>query len=106
MTSTVGPDGNAELEYETSDRVYLLGVSEVQAYFTSFEDRMCKPTEYARAQGVGIGSASDYCDWWLRSRGQFTYSASVVEREGFIFEDGRSVDASTIGVRPVIWIEP
>ena len=104
VTSTVRPDGSADLGYETKDRVFLPGVSEIEAYFGSLEGRRCKPTKYAIAKGANTSATNDCCSWWLRSRGNFTNSAAFIDTDGFVFEDGIAVDVDHIGVRPVLWL--
>lgn len=89
---------------DTSDRVFLLSREEAAKYFTGSADRLVKPTEYARAMGVGIANENGCCWWWLRTPGTFSYDAGLVYAVGGIDHTGGNVKNSTIAVRPALWI--
>ncbi len=44
-------------------------------------------------------------DWWLRSRGNYGFTAQFVERNGSAYTPGANVDA-IYAVRPAVWIDP
>ena len=89
---------------DTVDKVFLLSISESQTYLRQVF-RQCAPTDYAKIYG-GIGySPVTYCYWWLRTSGNNTKSAAVVNPSGIIYEDGYAVDRQHFGVRPAIWID-
>lgn len=113
-------DGNA-----TKDYVFLLSVKEVTRYFDSDPavgdpERCVKVTEYAKAQGgmayneadMGyFGGDTEYdgngC-WWLRSPGDFNYSAAYTGFPGVVYRGGYTVVNHFNVVRPAFWftLEP
>lgn len=52
----------------TTDQIFLLSYMEANKYFSSDNDRRCKPTEFAKAQGASTNDKGN-CRWWLRSPG-------------------------------------
>lgn len=116
---------------DTSDKVFLLSVSEAESLFLSDDDRMARITPYALAQGeyeydawkdedmssseqmpyaLALGASEyDFCNpWWLRSIGESSLSywqAAVVERSGNITDLGVDVGAGEFAIRPALWID-
>ncbi|MBQ7876735.1 MAG: hypothetical protein IJ316_05535 [Clostridia bacterium] len=99
-----GTDGGND----TEDKVFLLSLDEVNAYFSSDSERMAVPTAYAVGNNAyqstnclvdGIGSTA----WWLRSPASSSFWAAVVTISG---GDGGSakVDDIIYAVRPAMWI--
>ena len=89
----------------TSDKIFLLSIDEVKKYFGSEETRQCRPTNYARKNGVDIND-NGKCWWWLRSPGWYQNSAAHVNNNGVLTEVlGMPVDYDRYGVRPALWIE-
>lgn len=86
----------------TQDKVFLLSIPEVNKYFASDSARQCKPTAYAKKQGV-LTSFSGFCLWWLRSPGVNQYHAACVDRDGGVLEGGDRV-GNAYAVRPALWI--
>ena len=85
-------------------QITCLGVDEANAYFSSDKDRVCKPTAYAKTQGVWT-SSSGACIWWLRSPGsRGSESAAYVYYFGHVYTDGRDVDYDINAVRPALWL--
>ena len=94
----------------TTDRVFLLSITEANKYFSSDEARRCVPTAFAIAQGVTVypiyaGERNDSGWWWLRSSGRLTYSAANVHLIGRVLENGDFVTCDGFGVRPAMWID-
>jgi hypothetical protein len=106
----------------TTDKVFLLSITEVNKYFKSGEARKCAPTDYAIAQGVWTSSsykAGDRatCWWWLRSPGYFSnYAAFInidgsVDNYGYLICDGSTLDYGYDAdrgygaIRPAMWID-
>ena len=78
----------------TTDKVFLLSVSEANKYFSSNSARECK----------GIPSnMGNWFSWWLRTSGTEPKRAAYVFNDGEIQTDGLRVSRSS-GVRPVLWI--
>ena len=93
----------------TNDRLFLLSIPEANKYFNSSVERKCTPTKYATAQGVWTSDANDTggvatCWWWLRTPGDKTTRAAVVDGVGQVYEIGHGVDYDDCGIRPAMWI--
>ena len=93
----------------TTDKIFLLSITEVNKYFSSDEARKCAPTDYATAQGAYItdsyktgGKAT--CWWWLRSPGHGSHFAANVNCGGSVKYAGYGVDYDDGAVRPALWI--
>ena len=86
----------------TKDRIFCLSINEAEHYFGSDNDRQCKPTAYARKQGVYVNN--DCCFWWLRSPVRDQHNASDVKTDGALRLRGRSVDFGYSAVRPALRI--
>ncbi len=107
ITSTVTADSNPSYSTSpgnnTSDKVFLLSITEVNKYFSSNDARSCGATAYAKAQGANTNTSNGNCWWWLRSPGRNSRSAASVSNDGsvdnygyFSHDDG--------AVRPALWI--
>ena len=81
-------------------------VNEAEKYFKDGKDdgkdRECKPTNYAKKQGVYTVSGN--CYWWLRSPGFDQINAAVVGFDGDIYDRGWDVNCNYGAVRPALWI--
>lgn len=86
----------------TQDRIFLLGIDEVNSFFHSDEERQCSATPYAKAQGAYISDGR--CEWWLRSPGCIQTYAVNVTTSGSCDYHGYDVDFSDGAVRPALWI--
>jgi serine/threonine protein kinase len=95
---------------DTKDRIFCLSIAEAEQYFSSYEDRQCRPTAYARKQGAYV--SNDCCYWWLRSPGHNQDYASGVNADGSLHLGGYGVDGGIyddvggddIAVRPALRI--
>ena len=109
QNSTVTADVNLEYSTlpcnDTTDKVFLLSITEAESYFHNDEERKCVPTYYAMAQGTWIKEGDVNCIWWLRSPGysDLYYYATFVYVEGFT--NSAPADLESVGVRPAMWIE-
>ena len=96
----------------TSDKIYLLSISEVtnetygfcSDYGTVSMSRGIKASDYANARGTWSlrGNNSAYegnCDWWLRSP-----YAMYVTSDGYINWDGALVNDDSVGICPALHI--
>ena len=106
LVSTVKNDNNSVYSTrggnDTKDHVFCLSIAEAEQYFSSDEDRECKPTAYARKQGVYVDNGC--CYWWLRSPGNAQESATVVCADGSLRLGGNSINYVTGAVRPALKI--
>lgn len=110
LTNSDNPNRGTEGGPDTTDQIFLLSYDEVQTYLSSETDCICLATENAIKNGVVVND-SKACSWWLRSPGNTTTSAMVVDALGNVWVDGRAVDRDTYnqsegdtGVRPAIWV--
>ena len=107
-TVTVSADKNPDYSTNpgnaTQDQVFLLSITEVNKYFSSYSARQCKPTDYAVANGA-CENDSGNCWWWLRSPGCDQSSAADVSGDGGVSESGSYVDSVSGAVRPALWID-
>ena len=108
---------NADLspyEANVDDRVFLFTILEVRGYFTNDADgdclsRTCKPTAYAKAQGLWTFEGGEYdgnCRWWLRSPGDDALNAAYIGFNGRVYNFGRNVDRDDTAIRPALVIKP
>lgn len=103
--SNVGTEGGNT----TNDRIFLLSEAEAVVYLNDelSQDSIGKalPTDYAKAHGVET-DAEGYASWWLRSPGNYPYSAQFVDQQGKDYLSGAYNDIDyQFGIRPVIWVE-
>ena len=87
----------------TEDRVFLLSNKEAfEDYFSSDEERICMPTDYAVQNGAYTNDYTGACRWWLLSPGNDLHGTTVVLGDGSPGFD--SVDDVHYCVRPALWI--
>ena len=87
---------------DAKDRIFCLSIAEAEQYFSSNEDRQCRPTAYARKQGAYVSNGC--CVWWLRSPGNYQSSAAYVYAVGALNLGGDSVNRDNDAVRPALRI--
>jgi len=110
VSADKNPDYSTNPGNATTDKVFLLSITEVEKYFTSNEDRKCVPTAYAIAQGAWTSDSypkggKATCWWWLRSPGYSQCDAAGVFNGGWVDFSGSSVNYGTGCVRPALWID-
>ena len=88
---------------DTTDKVFLLSITEVKKYFSADSARQCQGTAYCYAQGADKAS-NDNCWWWLRSPGSSSYDAAYVSSVGPVYSHGFLVSQVDVAVRPALWI--
>lgn len=88
----------------TQDKLFLLSVSDAETYFSSDEERTCKPTPLAVENGAYVDTSTGTCSWWLRSSGSSADRAVLVTEHGGIDHSGESVYCDGNVVRPAMWI--
>lgn len=94
---------NTNSKYTTTDRVFLLGMEDVQKLFSSNEERRAKATEYAKNKNVRVDHSS-FTWWWLRTPGVQYDHACHVFIDGSMHFAGHNVDMDIDAVRPAVWI--
>ena len=105
VSADKNPKYSTNLGNVTKDNVFLLSFVEANKFFKSNDARKCAPTDYAIQQGAYTSDSSKVegrkaCTWWLRSPGYFSYSATSVGIDGFIYD--RYVSRSSGAVRPCV----
>lgn len=88
---------------DTEDKVFLLSIEEAYKYFADDNDRICKPTDYAKKSGAYTGSRGS-CGWWLRSPGDDCFNAAFVDCGGDVYVRGGLVYHGDRAVRPAFWL--
>ena len=105
-TVTVSADKNPSYSTSpgnnTTDKVFLLSITEVNKYFSSDSAWQCRGTAYCYAQGA-YKAGNGNCWWWLRSPGYTQSSAANVYDGGDVNEIGNNVFLDN-AVRPAMWI--
>lgn len=109
ITADKNPSYSTSPGNNTTDKVFLLSINEVNKYFKSDDARKCAPTDYAIAQGAWTsdgyktgGRAT--CWWWLRSPGYGSDYAARVDRVGSVDRGGSFVNRGDVAVLPAMWI--
>ena len=100
-------EGNSEYDTiggnNTEDRVFLLSYKEAfEDYFSSDEERICIPTDYAVQNGATTLGDIGACWWWLRSPGGDQDCATNVDSAGSPSYYGVYYGPNCI--RPALWI--
>ena len=107
INSTVTADKNPSYSTSpgnnTTDKVFLLSISEVNKYFNSYSARQCQGTAYCCARGA-FKDDNNFCWWWLRSPGHNSRNAAIVHLGGSVYDLGDSVNYNNDAVRPALWI--
>ena len=115
MNTKVSADKNPEYDTdpgnETTDKLFLLSISEVTEYFDDDESRKCVPTAYAKVRGTYTSnrnktvSGEETCRWWLRSPGDIQSTVAFINYDGSVYKFGSSAYRNyDDAVRPAMWI--
>ena len=88
----------------TTDKVFLLSITEAEKYFSSDSARQCSATAYVKAQGAYTSTSNGNCWWWLRSPGYSQNLAAYVNYDGSVNYNGLYVGSDLGAVRPALWI--
>ena len=85
---------------DTEDKVFLLSEKEAETLFSNEEERIAKATEYAEKSGVYGEEKGAW--WWLRSPGEFSFTAAEVDYYGDVYTSGTDGEVNFSGVRPAL----
>ena len=112
--TTVTADENPKYSTDpgniTTDKVFILSISEAEKYFSSDGERRCKPTRYAIANGAQVfGEFDDTCWWWLRTPGKVQQlfgqnHYTLIRGDGSVRIEGDLMTSDLGCVRPAMWI--
>ncbi len=86
------------------DKLFLLSILEAEKYFSSDEERLCKPAPLALDHGVYTEEETGSCPWWLRNQGSVPECAALVTEFGEVDHSGDGVYCEGMAVRPAMWI--
>ena len=87
----------------TTDRVFLLSITEANKYFTSDSARQSKGTAYFDAHSK-YKTYNGGCWWWLRTPGNNYNHSAGINAVGSVDYNGSAINGDG-GVRPVLWID-
>ena len=112
VTADKNPKFSTSPGNNTTDKVFLLSVTEAIKYFSTDETRRCVPTDYVIAQGAEISDSNKTggkatCVWWLRSPGCLSNeNAAIGYSNGSVsyIDAGIRVNYVDVSVRPAMWI--
>lgn len=88
----------------TTDKVFLLSVSEYDDYVKNSNYKTARPTALAVNEGAytnGQGNAA----WWLRSPGTTAGSPAYLSSAGDLGSRAHEATETIIGIRPAIWVK-
>lgn len=106
LPAELNPSYGTNAGSETTDRVFLLSIQELNRYFgRENKNRVAYATRTAAARNVTTSDRTGGASWWLRSPGHSGNYAAVVTGDGECFASGFPDNSETIGVRPAIWID-
>ena len=103
VTADKNPSYSTDPGRNTTDKVFLLSITEANKYFGSDDARQCAGTAYCYAQGAYKNDKNGNCWWWLRSPGFHSFCAAIVGNDGDI-DNGPGVNIDISAVRPALWI--
>ena len=102
VTAELNPDYDTPAGNDTTDKVFLLSVNEVNRYFS--DTKTCEGTPYCKEQGALL--LGGRCVWWLRSPGEDPSKAFIVMNTGdSSMLGGFVVENASTAVRPALWID-
>ncbi len=101
VTADENPEYDKDPGNDTTEKIFLLSVTEANKYFSSDSARQCRPTAFAIANGI---YETDKCWWWLRTPGIFQASATNVRGDGTVDCASYDVDRDGLAIRPAMWI--
>ena len=104
VTADRNPSYGTSPGNDTTDKVFLLSIAEVNQYLTGESARKCQATAYAVKRGAYINPLDGNCWWWLRSPGMNSFLAAIVNYVGSVGYDGVRVHTWDGAVRPALWI--
>ena len=119
---------------DTTDRIFLLSLDEVEDYYEikeenfgeAHEEMICRLTDYGRERFIEEYAAwyqedpekaaeyiesceekygKNFCVYWLRSPGSFSLNAASIFSTGVVGSSGNYVYYTPEAVRPAMWVE-
>lgn len=101
-------EGGPDEETPGGDLVFALSRIEADVYLSDDVEReltgAARIAEAAKDPALPLDE-DGRADWWLRSRGNYGFTAQFVDRNGAPYAPGANVDA-VYAVRPALWVDP
>jgi TolA-binding protein len=95
------PDDDIEADaYETTDRLFLLSIDEVERYYPTEQTRTVMATQAVR-NGEVLLEDDGHSGWWLRDAGEDGTTYYIWGYDGSIVT---SMNSIMQGIRPAMWI--
>lgn len=104
VTADANPDYDTSPGKNTDDKVFCLSMAEADKYFSSNDERKCKPTDFAARHNAYRGKENGCCGFWLRTPGCIATSAAIVYSIGAMDSVGVSVYYERVAIRPAMRI--
>lgn len=102
-TNYTDAEGNSQIDMAYESYIFLLGLSEVQKYFQTNEQRCAEATGFVKTSPVHINEGNGCAPYWLRNTnpdGTTMYVGSA----GVAYEEGRDGTDTIMGLRPAMWV--
>lgn len=99
------PESQASGGNDTTDKVFILSMSEALQYFEADGDRQADTTVYANARGSYPNSDWGTSWYWCRTPGYTADYSAIISGSGAAFVGGNTVDHGANAVRPAIWVD-
>lgn len=108
VPASTDPNNDTNCSNSTNDKIFLLSVEEVLAYFNSPHEMIATPTDYAKFNGIFYSESTNTANWWLRTPGHFEkdklyYSSYTIDENGEC--EAIWTMSSITGIRPAMWID-
>ncbi len=104
VLSDKNPVFNISSGNSTTDRAFILSVSEANEYFKLDRKRGCQATKYCRVERGAYTSHNGMTEWVLRTPGDSEYNIAYITTGGTVYYEGKGVNYDYV-VRPVMWID-
>lgn len=89
---------------ETTDKVFLLSIPQINTLVKGTVDRIAVNTDYAARVGGSLGKGTaDW--WWLRSLGTGLYRSSAITHAGSLSSEASDGLNNLYGIRPALKLE-
>ena len=92
-------------ETSAKDKIFLLSIDELEEYFPSKHERICRATSYAIDQNAYVNPSTGGSWWLLRTEGESRKHVMSVNSDGKIDYEGGKVASDRGTVRPVMWLD-
>ena len=105
VTADANPRPGSDQGNDTTDKLYLLSVSEVDHYFASDSERRIRPTQRVKKANKGNRIVDPYNNtvfWWLRTMSEDNHLTCYVAPSGTYISYGENGYTTSFCVVPVV----